>query len=276
MSAKDVAVRAHLELLHQLPIGPLHRPVSRMSYKKKRAKNTPLLTWMTSTGCSTRVVGLCDVRSSSTASPAAFTFTNSCANLLAVRFSVLLATFSPSPPPHSATAQANKDPFAKTNRHKKRKREGEALRGAVWGRWRPGNEAKEEGKEKASFMRHLLLGVLVGFLGAGALAALLRRFAKSFLFRLTGLADELAAAQAKADRKNKAERKKNFAALAARLNRPVTSGIDKNFLSVQLSALAVLNQESGGFSKSFTFWQRRTSKIQSDLDRLRSLLDHPN
>ena len=119
----------------------------------------------------------------------------------------------------------------------------------------------------------LLLGVMLGFLGAGAAVALLRRFAKGWLYRVAGVEAELRAARdGEAKRQRVAWRKRLWHVGRWLQERAPVSGHDKHFLAAQLTALAILNQETDS-SKNFTFWQRRTSKIQSDLDRLRATLE---
>jgi hypothetical protein len=119
----------------------------------------------------------------------------------------------------------------------------------------------------------LALGALLGFLGAGAVLALLRRFAKEWLYRVAGVEAELRAAQEKeAKRQRVAWRKQMWHVGKWLQERVADGGQDKRFLAAQLTALAILNHETDS-SKNFTFWQRRTSKIQSDLERLRATLE---
>ncbi len=121
--------------------------------------------------------------------------------------------------------------------------------------------------------RGLLVGALLGFLGAGVVLALLRRFAKEWLYRVAGVEDDLRAAKDKeAKRQRVAWRKRLWHVGRWLQERVPASGQDKHFLAAQLTALAVLNHETDS-SKNFTFWQRRTSKIQSDLERMRAALE---
>jgi hypothetical protein len=118
-------------------------------------------------------------------------------------------------------------------------------------------------------------GLLTGFLGCAAVALLLRRFARREFYRFTGLEDEIRTLTERAKRKAR-ER------LAVRVvqqlknveSSPASSRAEKHFVNVQLAVLALLNQESMS-SKNFTFWRRRTSKIQADIDKLRIEQAHP-
>jgi hypothetical protein len=103
--------------------------------------------------------------------------------------------------------------------------------------------------------------------------ALLRHFAKEWLYRVAGVEAELRAAQDKeAKRQRVAWRKRLWHVGKWLQERVADGGRDKHFLGTQLTALAILNHETDS-SKNFTFWQRRTGKIQSDLERLRATLE---
>jgi hypothetical protein len=116
------------------------------------------------------------------------------------------------------------------------------------------------------------LGVVVGLLGGAAALALLRRTARRALYRALGLAEEMRAAAANARAAARLQMREQLLAAANQLRESgAVAGLEagsKHFVSVQLAVLALLNQENMS-SKSFTFWQRRTAKIQADIDKLR-------
>ncbi len=113
------------------------------------------------------------------------------------------------------------------------------------------------------------LGFVSGFVGCAGLAVLLRRLVRRQFDRMTGLEQELrsAALHARTDTKRKVAaqiaRQQEVSSVAS------CETLDKHFVGVQLAVLALLNQESMS-SKNFTFWQRRTAKIQQDIDKLRA------
>ena len=113
-----------------------------------------------------------------------------------------------------------------------------------------------------------LAGLAMGFLGAGALLALLRKHWRREFFFLFGLDEEVSRAE------SRGARRASRAAVAAvreagkKILSSSSRGAERAMVRVQVAALSALNQECDT-GKSFTFWQRRTSKIQSELEKLR-------
>lgn len=122
-------------------------------------------------------------------------------------------------------------------------------------------------------MVKFVLGLVTGFFGAFGVLLVARAQSKhGVLYRLLGIEKDIQQATLAAE-KRAAQRfqrivKKVVGDVVKMLGEQSKVQQDK-MLAVSTMALSILNMDGMTNSRNFTFWQRRTAQLQSEIEKLR-------